>query len=95
MDMFLTPVLRTVILLVGATNLTLHQTHKPRRYKDSVGGSYILVYDGEFIYFTFADLESGAFKEKSSRGKLSQIQMLSDFDYKQFVELFRKEFDEK
>ena len=92
MDIFLTRALKTVILLVGPTHLTVYQTHKPRRYKNSVGGSYIIVYEGEFISFDFSDLKSGFLK---GIHRFPPIEKLGEFDYKQLVDLFRKEFGEK
>lgn len=98
MDIFLTPVLRTVILLIGRTHITVHQMHKPRAGKNSVGGSYLFVRDEEFIYFNFSDIKNGASgteAEKINRRKIAPLIHLSDFDYQAFVELFRKEFKEK
>lgn len=94
MDIFLIPVLRTLILLLGASHMTIYQTKKSDRLKNTVGGSYLLVYKDEVIHFNFADLENGSLKEKC-RGRIIKVASLGEFDYKQLVEKFRKEFGEK
>jgi len=98
MDIFLIPVLRTVILLIGATRVTVYQTHKPRRGKNSVGGSYLLVVNGKSVSFTGSDLTSSTthnLKTKCSDSNVNVIADLGDFDYNHLTEELRREFKEK
>jgi len=94
MDIFVISIIRTVVLLLGATHLTVYQTKKPDRHKASAGGGYILIWNGEFVHFKFADLKNGTLKARC-RDKIPVIEGLGDFDYKDLVEQLRKEFGEK
>lgn len=81
--------------MIGNTQSKIHQTHKPRRYKHSVGGSYLLEIGDKSISFNGIDVKNGGLKAKCEVLGVSVIAELGDFDYQYLAEEFKREFDEK
>ena len=87
--------------MVGNREIIVHQTHKPRSGKNSVGGSYLLVYDGKSVSFHGSDLATRNettihnLRTKCTDKKLSVITDLDHFDYRLLTEKLREEFKEK